>query len=315
MPFSFRPFSRFVAVAVAVLGLSAGSRHEARAAEKAFTGPETVGRLEAPPRRETSGIAASRRSPGVWWVHDDSGGAAALHAVDDTGKKVGALRFADLRNRDWEDLAAFAREGKAWLLIADTGDNEGDRANVMLHVVEEPARETLTPARETPARAAWTLRVRYEDGARDCEAVAVDATEGAVYLLTKRDDVPRLYRVPLAASTTVVTARLAGTVPAIPKGGPGDELFKAVLGKRYAWPTAMDFASDGSKAVVLTYGDVLVFRRAEGESWAAAFARTPLRFGYHGFPQAEGVAFSVDGSEIRVVSEGVPDIARYVLKK
>ena len=154
--------------------------------------------------------------------------------------------------------------------------------------------------------------MRYPDGPHDCEAVAVDAHEGAIYLLTKRDDEPRLYRVPLAASAAPVPAQLVMKVETIDSEDATATLLKALVGKKYDWPTGMDFAADGSAAVVLTYGNVLVFPRRDGESWAQALARSPQRLGYHGLPQAEGVAFSADGASIRVVSEGMADIARYV---
>jgi hypothetical protein len=281
-------------------------------ADATFVGPDRAGALEAPPRREASGLAASRRNPGLWWVHDDSGGAPVLYAVDDAGKLLGAVRLAGVKNNDWEDLAAFSRDGRDWLLVADTGDNNADRKTVQLHLLAEPARAALARDRETSATPAWSLRVRYPDGPHDCEAVAVDAREGAIYLLTKRENHPRLYRVPLAPAAAPVEAQLVLAVTTLDGDDTTSTLLKALVGKKYDWPTSMDFAPDGSAAVVLTYGNVLVFPRHTGESWAAAFGRTPQRLGYHGLPQAEGVAFSAEGASIRVVSEGMTDIARYV---
>ena len=42
-------------------------------------------------------------------------------------------------------------------------------------------------------------------------------------------------------------------------------------------PVGMDFAADGSAAVVLTYMDVLLFPRQPGESWTDALTRAPQR--------------------------------------
>lgn len=295
--------------------MAAGGGVPGLAAEAAtFSGPQSAGQLEATPRREASGLAASRRSPGVWWLHDDSGGPPVLYAVDSTGKKVGAVRLTETKNNDWEDLAAFTSGGKSWLLVADTGDNGGDRKTLQLHVVEEPARSQLSPERETPLAPAWTIRVRYPDGAHDCEAVAVDADEGAVYLLTKRDALPRLYRVPLARADSPVAAQFVGTAALIGNGGMTDDMLKNVLGKKVHWPTAMDFAPDGSAALVLTYGEVLLFPRRRGETWAAALGRAPQHLGFHALPQAEGAAFSADGTELRVISENSTEFFRFVRK-
>ena len=43
--------------------------------------PERIGTLEHPEIREASGIAASRRHPGIFWVHNDSGNPPSLFAV------------------------------------------------------------------------------------------------------------------------------------------------------------------------------------------------------------------------------------------
>ncbi|MBL9188424.1 MAG: hypothetical protein JNK23_13140 [Opitutaceae bacterium] len=278
----------------------------------AFAGPQLAGELEAPPKLETSGLAASRRNPGLLWTHDDSGGAAEIHAVTTTGHRTATLSLRGVKNEDWEDLAAFEQGGQAWLLIADTGDNDAKRQTVRLHVVEEPTLAKLKPGATLEVAPAYTLRLRYPDGPRDCESVAVDAAEGAIYLLTKRDNPPRLYRAPLAnPGAKVVEARFVCEMPALIGRTPVDDLIKRVVGKKFSWPTGMDFSADGRSAVVLTYGEPLVFVRAAGESWASAFQRTPQRLAFHGLPQAEAVCFSTDGRVIFVASESTRTLVRY----
>jgi hypothetical protein len=280
--------------------------------EPTYVGPIAAGTLEAPPRQEASGLAASRRSPDILWTHDDSGGAPVLYAVDTTGKKRGALRVTGTKNEDWEDVAAFERGGKAWLLIADTGDNDAKRDTVRIHVVEEPLPKQLNPTSEIQAAPAYSLRIRYEDGPRDCEAVAVDAIEGAIYLLTKRDAPPRLYRIPLGPSADKITvAKFVGTVPAVIGHTQVDSMLKHLVGKRLSWPTAMDFSADGRAAVVLTYGEPLVFMRQLNESWLNAFQRPPVRLLFHGQPQAEAICFTADGRAIYLASETSTVLIRY----
>ena len=65
----------------------------------------------------------------------------------------------------------------------------------------------------------------------------------------------------------------------------------------------MDFAPDGKTAVILGYGDVLVFSRHADESWAAAILKPPVVLAPHRLAQAEAVAFSGDGRQIYVSSE------------
>src|SRR3954467_6080334 len=64
---------------------------------------EPIGRLAHPAIREASGIVQSRRFPGIFWTHNDSGNPPALFAVrpdgsEDSEYSVGAP------NVDWEDI-------------------------------------------------------------------------------------------------------------------------------------------------------------------------------------------------------------------
>jgi hypothetical protein len=306
--------SRLVRLPVAwVLGIALAGTAACAPTPPPFAGPIETGKLEAPPKRETSGLAFSRRSPGILWTHDDSGGQPVLYAIGENGKRRGAVRIAGTRNNDWEDLAAYELDGKAWLVVGDVGDNDAARTHVLVHVVEEPAAEHLIAGAEITAKPAYSLHIVYEDGARDCESIAVDAGERMLYLLTKRDAVPRLYQVPLApvAGGRPVIARLAGTVPHVPQPNTLQRAIKGHLGRRRAEVCAMDFAADGTGAVVLTYGAVLYFPRRNGETWAAALGGRPIELAEHGLLQAEAACFTPDGKQIYVASEITPRLIRY----
>lgn len=296
------------------IGLTLLTGTLASAAVPTYAGPIVTGTMEPPPRHETSGIAFSRRSPDLLWVHDDSGGQPILYAMTPDGKDAGAVRLRGVKNDDWEDVAAFERDGKAWLLVADTGDNAGRRPQVMLHLVEEPARDQLSAGKAVTVAPAWSMRLTYEDGPRDCESVAVDATGRAIYLLSKRDDIPQLYRVDLPArqpGNVVAVARKVGLVPHIPEPSAAEILVRGRLGKRRSEVTAMDFSSDGTLAAVLTYGGGLLFERKNGEPWPEALAREPVHLPISGLLQAEAICFTPDGKSIYVASEGPQPLLRY----
>lgn len=299
-----RLFAALLASAVGVVAL---------AADPHFTGPTVAGRLASPPQQETSGLAASTRDAGVLWTHDDSGGAPALYAVRPSGEAVATLRIQGVKNEDWEDLASYRLDGKGWLLIGDTGDNDARRPTVTLHVVEEPALAGLKSGAELTARPARTIRVRYEDGPRDCEGVAVDPAARAIYLLTKREDVPRLYRVELEPKdpNAIAVARHVGLVPHLPPPTSAQQSIKGYLGRRRNQVTALDFAPDGSGAVVLTYGSVLYFARRPGEPWAESLARTPVHLPECFLLQVEAACFSADGRRLYVAAESDPRLVSY----
>lgn len=276
-----------------------------------------TGRIENGDIDEASGLACSTRRPDLLWVHNDSGAKARLYALDGTGRGLGRIRLEEADNDDWEDLASFRLNGAPYLLVADTGDNDANRDHARLYVVAEP---DLDEDDKPELLAAWAIDVRYEDGARDVEAVAVDAENRRALLLSKRDMPPRLYEVPiLPRAETTVTARFLLAVETLPQPSARDVEF-APQTKNWHWqPTAMDIAPDGSALAILTYSAVYYYTRTPGEDWAAALTRPPLRLGTDHIRDAEALAFCTGGRSIfvtveqehaplvRIDIEGVPD--------
>lgn len=276
-----------------------------------YRGPFDAGLMAEPANRESSGLAASFRAPALLWTHSDSGGEPVIYALDHSGQARGAVRLTGVTNRDWEDLASFVQDGRAWLCVGDVGDNAGARPHIRLHFLLEPDPAALNPAGELAVAPDYSLEVIYEDGPRDCEALAVDGREGAIYLLSKREAVPRLYRVPLAPADGPVVARFVGEVPHLPQPNAAQRTLKIPTGLYRGSPCGMDFAPDGSAAVIVTYGDVLLFPRAADETWAQALARPPRRLPPHRFLQAEAVCFAADGRTVFVSSEMTAKLRRY----
>lgn len=278
-----------------------------------FSGPHDAGLMAEPREREASGLAPSRLMDDLFWTHNDSGTAPVLHAVDRAGRARGRMRLQGVKAEDWEDVGSFELDGRSWLLVADCGDNFNSRPRGILHVIPEPelAGDLLTELVLAPA---YSIPFLFEDGARDCEAVAVDPVERTVWLLTKRDEPARLYRLPLAAATPrePAVARFAGSVPAL--ADPHPSLRRRLLPSALTmgrWPTALDFSPDGRLALVLTLEGIVLFPRAPDESWAEALARVPVRLARHTLPQAEAACFSADGRSIFVSSEQTRRWMRY----
>ena len=269
--------------------------------------PERTGAMPAN-ITESSGLAISRRDPRILWTHNDSGGEPVVYALSPDGTHRGDLRINGIKNRDWEDIASFELDGRAWLLIADTGDNANNRKDCALYIVAEPDPAALSPAKELTAPVAWKIPVTYIDGPRDCEAVAVDARAGLVYLLAKRTSPHGLYTLPLRvpADGVIPAALPVAQMPnaLIPQPTAAQHMMPIPSGRYRAQPTGMDFAADGSAAVVVTYGEVLVFPRQNNEPWKTTLLRPPVVLAPHGLIQAEGVAFGADNHTIYVSSEG-----------
>jgi len=258
--------------------------------DNTFRASIETGRLENAAIGEASGLARSITRDNQLWVINDGGSPATLYAIGFDGSDRGEVAFTGLRNIDWEDLASFESEGRPMLLIADVGDNLGMRDHVMLYVVGEPAPEQHT------GRLLWTISLRFPDGPRDVEAVAVDPQEGLAYLLSKRTIPAELYSVPLFPidnePTGIVTATYLGTVASIPQPAQSDRN-QALFRQDWHWqPTAMEFSADGKLAVVLTYRAAYLYSRHEGQSWVAALQQSPRVFALAGIREAEAATLA-----------------------
>ena len=252
--------------------------------------------------REVSGMAASRVHEDVFWLANDGGNDAALYAVSRRGRELARFAVDGVANTDWEDLAAFELDGRHYLLIADTGDNGGLRRTLQLHVVEEPA--TLEDGAMKPA---WSIAFRWPDGARDCEAVAVDAAAGQVLLVSKKRRPPELFALPLRAATRPQVARKLGTLAGIPQPGQRARRIDQAHARLHGQVTSADLSPDARTLAVMTYAELALYRRnAPGESWGKATARAPDVHGLPWIPQAEAVAWSASGRGLFATGEFSP---------
>lgn len=144
--------------------------------------------------QETSGVAASRTYPGVFWTHNDSGGDSAVFALDSTGTVLARVRVRGATNRDWEDIAVGPcgpdADGEC-LYIGDIGDNRERRDEVVVFQVPEP-----DPRTDTVSGEAERLQASFPEGAIDAEALFV--TDAGLHLITKgRSHSVELYVLPL----------------------------------------------------------------------------------------------------------------------
>ena len=274
----------------------------ATAGASGWSGPEYAGVFTDPDLDEVSGMAASHAQPGRYWVQDDSGNGEKLMLIEGDGSRVATVKVTGATNVDWEDLDSFDQDGRHYLLVADTGDNGGIRKQLSLYVFEEPAHpkdgDTIDPA--------WTIRFRWPDGARDCEATAVDPGKGEVLLISKKRVPPELFSVPLRPSAGELTARLLGTLPGIVQPSEADLRRNPVYGRYRAQISGADLSPNGRVLAVLNYRALYFFVRQPGETWASVLKQTPGTLAYPWLPQAEAIAFSVDGSQLTIGGEQRP---------
>ncbi|GAB3089971.1 hypothetical protein [Lysobacter terrae] len=250
---------------------------------------------------EISGLAASRRHRDVLWLHDDGGNPARLFAVNTDGDRLATIRIEGMTKTDWEDMAAFRMDGRDYLLIADTGDNGGLRRTLQLHVIEEPAE--VQNARLKPA---WSIAFRWPDGARDCEAVAVDERARQVVLISKKRQPPEVFVLPLAPSRGIQTARLVGHLAGVPQPDPAELRANPKQARIMNQVTAADISPDDRTLAVMTYRNLLLYPRRPGQSWAQAVAASPKVSELPWLPQAEALGWTADGKALYATGEFIP---------
>ncbi len=301
------------AVAALALPLAAFG---ARAAQDGAAGAAPPGRIRyAAPRRiatladgridESSGLAAGRNRPGVFWTHNDSGDAARLYAFDRKGRRLATCTLEGVEADDWEDLASVRRGGRSLLVVADIGDNLWSRSECVLYLLEEPAVGTAAEPVSGTVPVLRTIRFVYEGGPRDCEALGVDPATGRFYFVTKEGIRCKVFE--LAVPDEVLAPSKTADEPPAAPGGADKPLTARLIGEIATSPVvAMDISPDGRRAIVLTYADALEFVRAGGETWRQAFARKPRAVRMPRRRQGEAICYGPDGRTLYLTSEHIP---------
>ena len=230
---------------------------------------------------EISGLANSRNFPGVIYVHNDSGGEAAVYVLDSLGNNLGRIEFIDTENRDWEDIAVGPDiDGKSCIYIGEIGDNNAVHEEVVIYRVPEP-KTSNTVSQTAPEKTV----LKYPGGARDAESLMVDPISGDIFIISKRDSVNTLYRLPAE------------------KFGKDEVELEELIKLPFTSSTGADISADGSQILVKNYLAIYYWKRNNGESIAQAMSREPEELPYSPEPQGEAIGFRPDGKAFYTLSE------------
>jgi hypothetical protein len=214
---------------------------------------------------ESSGLAASRRHPGIVYTFNDSGGRPEVYALGPDCRTRATLRFAGAHNRDWEAMAL----GPDGIYVGDIGDNLDAWPYVTVYRVPEPARLRSQTLRATE------YRIKYADGPRNAETMMIDPRTGRLSIASKGFG-DSLYEAPGKLRTGGFTI-----------------LHKVADAPFYATDGA--YAPDGRTFVIRGYGDAQIYR-APGKRIADVDIPNQQ--------QGEGITFSADGRSLLLSSEG-----------
>ncbi|WP_406453276.1 esterase-like activity of phytase family protein [Streptomyces sp. NBC_00876] len=234
-------------------------------ADRSFT-------IEDPRITESSGLAASRAHPGIYWTHNDSDDGPYVFAVDSrTGKTVATITMKGVGEP--RDVEAISLGPDGNLYVGDIGDNlDGSWNHVWIYRFPEPKE-----LRDATVRATQ-FDVKYADGPRNAEALMVHPKTGRVYIASKKEGGGGLYEGPakLTAGADNVFRRV-GEVP---------------------WVTDGAFSPDGKELVLRSYFSARGYAFANGRLGKDYPVESPL------LPQSESVTYTADGSALMYGSEG-----------
>ncbi|MFI9602875.1 WD40 repeat domain-containing protein [Streptomyces sp. NPDC052043] len=230
--------------------------------------------IKDPRIRESSGLAASRLHPGVYWTHNDSGYGPQIYAVDGrTGETVATITLSGIGKP--RDVEAISLGPGNQIYVADTGDNLGGTwPYVWIYRLPEPKE-----LKDRTIRATQYV-VKYADGPRDVESMVVHPKTGRVYLIDKNEDGGHLYEGPAELSPS------------------GTNVFEPIAPVDL-WATDAALSPDGTHLVVRGYFGGIHYDWNGGRIKRAGRLDVPLQ------RQGESVTYSVDGTKLLYGSEGV----------
>lgn len=219
---------------------------------------------------ELSGLAFSRTSERIYAIND-SGDSSRFFVTSTAGTPIQIVAVSGSTPSDTEDLAVGpCLGGGDCIFIGDIGDNDSRRGSLRLTLIAE---RTSFPSPVTPMK--W-VTMKYSDGrAHNAESLAVHPVTGDVFILTKTDSDPHIYRLSsatLAAAKNgaTVTVQDVGTIDFDVLFGPTDDVMTGMAispdGKRFstlADRKAYEFDFDLSAWQTAHTSQLLKVRRVE----------------------------------------------------
>lgn len=260
-----------------------------------FEAGKSVGEVSNAEIDEASGLVASKNFPGKLWVHNDSGDKNRIFLMNQDAGYQGTIYLNGVINRDWEDIAISRfPDNESYIFIADIGDNDANYYNeYYIYKFKEP-KEAPTPNNDLYIGNIETIKFKYSDGSRDAETLLIDHKTKDFYLVTKRENRIRLYRIAAPQSTNSINT--AQFVTEIPIGGS--------LGGVPTGATGGDISSDNSEIIIKSYFQIYYWKLTSSETILQAISRKYDKLlPYSPEPQGEGICFGSDDKGYYTIGE------------
>jgi hypothetical protein len=285
---------RFSRIVLMVLVLSAGCRSVSGDCPKFLAGHE-VGKIQSALIGEASGLAASRKNPGVLWIHNDDG-PACVYAMTAQGKHLGVYNLAGAKMRDWEDIAIGPgpQANVDYIYVGAIGDNNSKRKNVIVYRVAEPK----VDANQTPSVVTVgdveMIELTYPDGPRNAETLMVDPLTKDIYIVSK-EQTSKVYRAAYPQSAFATATADRSTT--------GKTVLEEVAKLHWGMATAGDISPDGNEIIIRGYFGASLWLRPKSEPLWKAFENSECSIPIIPERQGEAICFDAKGAGYYTTSE------------
>jgi hypothetical protein len=255
----------------------------------------TVGTVASTAIVEPSGLAASRLTPGVIYVHnEDTTAVVAISTAN--ASTLGTFNVADVTPADWEDVATGPCPAGQCIYMGDIGRASANfptpPSTFAVYRIPEP---NIGAGQTSGSLTAEKFPFQYPDSPKDAETIMVHPTTGDIYVITKSSTgASKVYKFPqpLPAPGTMSTLVFVSNLQ-----------LPTTTDPNFSYATAGAIHPCADRFLLRTYRVVYEFRAPAGSGFEAAFAAAPVTLTDTVESQGEAIEYEANGASYFTMSE------------
>ncbi|WP_240359455.1 cell wall anchor protein [Pyxidicoccus trucidator] len=255
----------------------------------------TVGTVASTAIVEPSGLAASRLTPGVIYVHNED--TTAVVAISTTNAStLGTFNVAGVTPADWEDVATGPCPAGKCIFMGDIGRNSANfptpPSTFAVYRIPEP---NIGAGQTSGSLTAEKFPFQYPDSPKDAETIMVHPTTGDIYVITKSSTgASKVYKfpTPLPAPDTLSTLVFVSNLQ-----------LPTTTDPNFSYATSGAIHPCANRFLLRTYRVVYEFRAPTGGAFETAFAATPVTLTDTVEGQGEAIEYEANGASYFTMSE------------
>ncbi len=263
----------------------------------------TVGTVASPAIVEPSGLAASRVTPGVIYVHNEDT-TAIVGISSANASTLGTFNVAGVTPADWEDVATGPCPAGKCIYMGDIGRSSANfpvpPSTFAVYRITEP---NIGGGQVSGDLTAEKFPFQYPDTPKDAEAIMVHPVSGTIYVITKSGTgLSKVYKFPTPMpAPNVLTILTFVSNLQLPLND--DPLTPGNDDPNFSYTTAAAIHPCADRFLLRTYRRVYEFRAPSGSSFEAAFAAAPVVLTDTVEGQGEAIEYEANGAGYFTMSE------------